>query len=484
MPYPTTVHLNPSLQFEDPLPSVQAAAAISVPESSLSVTTALALSEVAVGSEAAISGLITLKAPVVQKPDLPASERNGVDIIAVVDRSGSMQGEKINLLQSTLRYLLTQLTAKDRLSIIPFNTYSSVLCHLRRVTDEAKPDLEMVIRSIDATGGTSIWAGLANAINVAKNRTTKNPVCSLLLLTDGQDDRAFVDVKAQLQSSLPEGCTVDTFGYGIDHDALLCSEIAKLGNGRFSFVQNNAGVGPAFASVLGGLLSVYAQPITIRVLPRPGVIIEAVRTCYTSSIAPNGIANIAIPNIFEDERRDIVLLLHLSPVNAAVVAGIERLQQEVALVETSYTITATAESKTCFTKMIIMRPEMVGFQELNIEVETQVLRCDVADAMDKANKLALANKFDEAQQAFQAQIERLHRLPSSPLIASLLADLEECLKRVNSSQWAVGGQAYLLSAGQQQSRQRNTNTGTYSSQVYTTHSMQSQCNTYDAYAKH
>lgn len=46
--------------------------------------------------------------------------RTSVDLICVIDVSGSMMGEKIELVRSTMKYLLEALTPADRLSIITF----------------------------------------------------------------------------------------------------------------------------------------------------------------------------------------------------------------------------------------------------------------------------------------------------------------------------------------------------------------------------
>jgi Mg-chelatase subunit ChlD len=50
-------------------------------------------------------------------------ERTNVDLICVIDVSGSMSGEKIALVKSTMKYLLDALTPADRLSIITFENF-------------------------------------------------------------------------------------------------------------------------------------------------------------------------------------------------------------------------------------------------------------------------------------------------------------------------------------------------------------------------
>lgn len=60
--------------------------------------------------------------------------RTSVDLICVIDNSGSMSGEKIGLVKETMNFLLETLTPSDRLSIITFNNHSQRLCGLKTVT--------------------------------------------------------------------------------------------------------------------------------------------------------------------------------------------------------------------------------------------------------------------------------------------------------------------------------------------------------------
>ena len=60
--------------------------------------------------------------------------RTNVDLICVIDNSGSMNGEKIALVRDTLKFLVETLTPSDRISLILFNSYASRLCPLKTVS--------------------------------------------------------------------------------------------------------------------------------------------------------------------------------------------------------------------------------------------------------------------------------------------------------------------------------------------------------------
>lgn len=70
--------------------------------------------------------MVTLKAPSSLSDTATEKELDElhvpIDLVCVVDQSGSMQGEKIRLLKDTLEYIIKQMSALDRLSIISFNS--------------------------------------------------------------------------------------------------------------------------------------------------------------------------------------------------------------------------------------------------------------------------------------------------------------------------------------------------------------------------
>lgn len=60
--------------------------------------------------------------------------RTSVDLICVIDVSGSMSGPKIELVRETMRVLIETLTPSDRLSIITFESSGHRICPLKAIT--------------------------------------------------------------------------------------------------------------------------------------------------------------------------------------------------------------------------------------------------------------------------------------------------------------------------------------------------------------
>jgi len=161
------------------------------------------------------------------------------------------------------------------------------------------------------------------AFAVLKQRRFHNPVTSVLLLSDGLDDGAFERVKTiKEQYGIQESFTMNTFGYGKDHDADLMDNLAKLKDGTFYFIEKVDDVGECFADCVGGLLSVIAKDGVISVMAHspPQLPPNSVRIkkayggeeiwSFNSEL---GVYNTKITHLYSGTNRDFVLELEVGP---------------------------------------------------------------------------------------------------------------------------------------------------------------------------
>lgn len=72
--------------------------------------------------------------PAMCKITSSGGSRTSVDLICVIDVSGSMQGSKLNLVKDTMKVLIEILTPSDRLSIITFDSDGERICPLKAAT--------------------------------------------------------------------------------------------------------------------------------------------------------------------------------------------------------------------------------------------------------------------------------------------------------------------------------------------------------------
>merc|ERR1712014_330840 len=152
-------------------------------------------------------------------------EQASIDVFCVIDRSGSMSGQKLQEVKKSLHYLLDLLKPDDRISIILFDTVSDLILRPKKV-GSSRAQIEEAIDFIRDRNATNIAGGLETAFNSMIERKTKNQITGVLLLSDGQDNQYFRRggvVVDQFFAKWDEKMTNDeytlhSFGYGNDHD--------------------------------------------------------------------------------------------------------------------------------------------------------------------------------------------------------------------------------------------------------------------------
>ncbi|GMP55754.1 hypothetical protein CsSME_00020483 [Camellia sinensis var. sinensis] len=146
------------------------------------------------------------------------NDRSGVDLVTVLDVSGSMGGEKLEKMKIAMLFMIKKLSPIDRLSIVVFNGGSHRLCPLRQITENSQEEIENLVNALVANGGTNISAGLQTGLKVLNDRRlTSGRVVGIMLMSDGQQN-AGGDAAQVPVGNVP----VCTFGFGADHDPTVC----------------------------------------------------------------------------------------------------------------------------------------------------------------------------------------------------------------------------------------------------------------------
>ena len=194
------------------------------------------------------------------------------DLICVIDISGSMAGEKLNLVKKSLKILVKLMDKNDRLALILFENEASIFFDLDYMTDKTKQNLITKIDEIRASGGTDILSGLEEAIEILKKEKENqngNRVSSIILLSDGCDNEKNDIQLGEALKNLTKGqnlsFTLNTFGYGNDHDPKIMDRLANIRDGSFFYVENYKKVSEYFVTVLGGCVSVISKNVKINI---------------------------------------------------------------------------------------------------------------------------------------------------------------------------------------------------------------------------
>ena len=200
-----------------------------------------------------------------------------IDLALVIDRSGSMDGGKLDLAKAGVRTALDLLRPEDRVSLVAFDHEVDVLAPSAHPDPFTRRALERRLNRLDSRGSTDLFGGwMAGcetiASDAARDRRSGPRVRRTLLLTDGQANVGTTDPgeiahhAAQLRV---RGISTSTLGVGNGFEEDLLTAMAEAGGGNFAYAEH-AGVLPAFfARELGELLTVAALDAKLRLtLPK------------------------------------------------------------------------------------------------------------------------------------------------------------------------------------------------------------------------
>lgn len=195
-------------------------------------------------------------------------QRRPTHFILLLDTSGSMESDnRLASVKNCVRYMLSFLSAEDRISIIRFSDSADITVSFQATTTENRAILEGHINSLYAGGSTNLSAGLLKVREVMQTADSAMKT-GLVILTDGFANMGMTD-EASLRSLVgmirgySQNVSVSTIGYGTDHEAQLLRGIAVEGGGSYNIVSSEEHVGNVFAEVLGGLVSCVAQNVEI-----------------------------------------------------------------------------------------------------------------------------------------------------------------------------------------------------------------------------
>jgi Mg-chelatase subunit ChlD len=241
-----------TLQDEQPAVRSPSAALPDAPPIALE----FALSVASRGTEAMpVRGVVTLRAPPeTEAPRVPA------DLVFVLDVSGSMAGDKMEMLQRTLRWLASDACLKpdDRVAVIAFDDAAWIEMPLRFMNGDGKRMLAAVADGLRPRGGTDITAGIEKATGVLAARRFVNASTAVLLLSDGEDHQAKVKCEPIMRALAPVA-TVRAVGLGDAHDAALLRHIAGAGRGDYAFANQAADVAPTVGAAVSAATTAVAS---------------------------------------------------------------------------------------------------------------------------------------------------------------------------------------------------------------------------------
>jgi Ca-activated chloride channel family protein len=205
------------------------------------------------GSDGYFSLLVTPRVEIPKEYIVPR------DMVLVLDTSGSMRGVKMEQARKALKYVLDNLSPKDRFGLINFAT--SVNRYEDKLLDANSDQINKAKKWVDdleATGGTAINDALASALDLRTK--DEGRTFTIVFFTDGQPTIGETDVDKILKNASAKNTAetrIFTFGVGDDVNASMLDRLADQTRALSTYVRPAEDI----EAKTSGLFSKISNPV-------------------------------------------------------------------------------------------------------------------------------------------------------------------------------------------------------------------------------
>jgi Ca-activated chloride channel family protein len=195
--------------------------------------------------------------------DLPAPP---VNLALVLDRSTSMQGERLDQVKAAVTQLVDSLRENDVVSVVTFSDKAETVVTPQRGSLEQKTVAKAKVSTINAGGGTEILRGLLRGMLELQSNLSPGAVNHLMLLTDGQTygDENNCFLLAALAAA--DGVSISGLGIGDEWNDKFLDELAGATGGTSAFVSSPEQVKRFLQEKVRGLGAALGERLSLRVL--------------------------------------------------------------------------------------------------------------------------------------------------------------------------------------------------------------------------
>ncbi|HZJ23419.1 MAG TPA: DnaJ domain-containing protein, partial [Anaerolineales bacterium] len=192
-----------------------------------------------------------------------------LNVCLVLDRSTSMQGQKMDVVKASAIQVLRNLRPQDILSVVAFSDRAEVIIPASYQQD--RPRLEAKVQMIQASGATEMFQGLElGAKEVIRSLDSKR-VNHIILLTDGHtygDEEQCLELSSRLAE---RGIGISCMGIGKEWNDVFLEVLSTRTGGSTAFIAQPNDIKRLLLEKFNALAQTFAEDITLEVSPSAGV---------------------------------------------------------------------------------------------------------------------------------------------------------------------------------------------------------------------
>jgi Ca-activated chloride channel family protein len=235
-----------------------------------------------------------------------------LNVCLVLDRSTSMQGEKMDVVKATAIQVLRNLRPQDILSVVTFSDRAEVIVPASYHQDKSR--LEARIQMIQSSGATEIYQGLEMGVKEVMRSLDSRRINHIILLTDGQtygDEQQCLALASRLAE---HGIGISGMGIGQEWNDLFLDVLSTRTGGSSAYIARPQDIKRLLLEKFDALSQTYAEDVTLDLQP-----IEDVELTYAFRLQPDpspidrGEKSLRLGSILQDTTSQIIFEYMIYP---------------------------------------------------------------------------------------------------------------------------------------------------------------------------
>lgn len=398
---------------------------------------------VTVRRDEVIHALLELTAPTSTTPT-----RAPLDVVLVIDRSGSMRGRPLRAVLEASAALLRLAGPDDRLAVVTFDSAVEVVLPLEHHDAEAAG---RTVRAITAGGSTNLSGGWLRAVELLNTTPRPGAVRRIVLLTDGHANNGVTDpdrLATMVNSGTASDITSSFIGFADGHDETLLSALADAGRGNDYWCADADAAAAVFATEFEGLATVTAQNLSVAIATNDRVATVRILNGLPTTAAPDGTVTVTLGDAYAGETRRMLAELRLRPLP-------EETEFDVATLEVRWTSVVGAPAQQRLVLPVVVKAgtsDEVRDAASDPRVIEQLAILRAADLERAAREAADRGDFDGAVRMLREGADHLRYVSR----ADLARDMDASAAELSTGTWNPAAAKRLHSRFREKTRGRSS----------------------------
>ncbi|MDL1981845.1 MAG: VWA domain-containing protein [Deltaproteobacteria bacterium] len=358
---------------------------------------------------------VTLDAP----PPPEKSTRPAVNLAIVLDRSGSMSGQKLERAKDAAIEALRHLGPMDIFSVVVYDHNVSTV-----VSAQHAKNIEWIegrIRQIRSGGNTALFGGVSQGAAEVRKNLDGNYVNRIILLSDGLANvgpSSPEDLGRLGVALIKESISVTTIGVGTDYNEDLMTSLSQKSDGNTYFVESSRDLPRIFTAELGDVLSVVAKKVHV-IIECPGGV-KPLKIIGREGRIKGRIVEFSLNQLYGSQEKYALIEVEIS-------GGKSGEKKDIAYVNVSYENPFTQKKETSSGRGYTMfsKDKIKVKKSANIAVQREYNFNLNALSQEKAISLSDKGKNEEAVSELKKSAQKLREVGQEHNDEELLKRAEE-----------------------------------------------------------